>query len=127
MPPIPSSHSISSFAFAFGFWGFPWLVEFYLADSRAGANDVSVRFDAIPASSMLFLGFLRGLMLPRSEGRCLLLLLFPRWCGLGGVDSEEIFGTNLLRGWVASYLVQSLSCHSHLQYVDLTSGHLLLL
>jgi hypothetical protein len=52
-------------------------------------------------------------MLPRSEDCCLLLL--PRWCGF----SEEIFGTNLLRGWVASYLVQPVSCHSHLQYVDL--------
>ena len=112
--------------FGLGFVCFPWLVEFYLADSRAGANDVSVRFDAIPPSSMLFLGFLRGLgrfvCFPVQRAAAYYYYYF-----LGGVDSEEIFGTNLLRGWVASYLVQSVSCHSHLQYVDLTSGHLLLM
>jgi hypothetical protein len=72
--------------FGLGFVCFPWLVEFYLADSRAGANDVSVRFEAIPPSSMLFLGFLRGL------GR---FVCFPvlrtaaYYYFLGGVDSQK--------------------------------------
>lgn len=42
-----------------GFGVFHGLLSFYWAGSRA--NDVSVRFDAIPPSSMLFMGFLRWL------------------------------------------------------------------
>jgi len=62
-------------------------------------------------------------MLPRSEDLAAYYYYF-----LGGVDSEENLWHKSLAwlGWVASYPVQSVSWHSHLQYVDLTSGHLVL-